>query len=66
MPLRDRSDHPFAARSPAIQPGHRRGGEGLVNEDQFGRFQCRLFRVPGVTGQADVFPGLLGGSERFF
>lgn len=66
MSVRNRSDDLFPLRSPAVQPGHRRGDEGFVNEDPLSRIQRHLVGVPQVTGEADVFPVLFGGPERFF
>ena len=58
--------HPFAARCPAITPGHVRPRPGLVEKDQpFGN-QPRLLVAPSGSRRRDVRALLLGGVGCLF
>ena len=65
-PWRNGRHHPFAARCPAITPGHVRPRPGLVEKDQpFGN-QPRLLVAPSGSRRRDVRALLLGGVGCLF
>ena len=64
--VRDGIDHPLADRSPAIEAGHRRRAEGLVEEDEATRVDPRLDDLPFRPFEDDVRPVAFGGPEGLF
>jgi len=56
----------LALRSPAAQRGHVGLDPGLVDEDEPGRIEAPLSRLPPPTPAGDVGTGLFKGEQRFF
>ena len=66
VPVRYRTNQPFAPFGPAVEPDHIGLGPGFINEDQPARIKRRLALAPFRTSLRDVRPILLGGPERLF
>src|SRR5262245_14412328 len=66
MAVRDRVDDPAIGRPPAVQPGHRRGAEGFVEENEAVRVDPGPDDLPRGPLGGDVRPVPLGRPERLF
>jgi hypothetical protein len=66
MAMGYRSQAALASFRASITARHLRRGTRLIDEDEAGRIERRLYLAPGLALRGDVGPILLGCVRRFF
>ena len=61
VPVRNGCNKTLTTLAAPAQPGHVRGGPGLVEANELVRIQARLTLAPSLARRRDVRPALFGG-----